>query len=202
MVWIYVLIILFGNNHRRIFKVKTELVRINSLNQILPLPNVFVRPLLYTNISGLEKLPVAEAKTKFISAVLPSILVAAVESGWGQSRFFLQGNNLFGVWSFNSNEPRIAASRTRNSKRIYLRAYQNLSRSIMHYFEILGSAYAYRGLRKARLEKTDPFELIPHLKNFSERRTAYTNQLKAVIIQNELTQYDHYRIDPKYLTED
>ena len=259
--WIYLLIILFGNNHRRIFKVKTEQVRINSLSQILPLQNVFVRPLLYTNISGLEKLPVAESKTKFISAVLPSILVAkheietikiqidvlrekdhwnkkdssfyngaktrfkakdmddliprivtlpnsivlaqaAVESGWGQSRFFLQGNNLFGVWSFNSNEPRIAASRTRNSKRIYLRAYQNLSRSIMHYFEILGSAYAYRGLRKARLEKTDPFELLPHLKNFSERRTAYTNQLKAVIIQNELTQYDHYRIDPKYLTED
>lgn len=136
---------------------------------------------------------------------LPNSIVlvqAAVESGWGQSRLFRVGNNLFGVWSFNADEPRIAAGRTRQNKTIYLRSYKNMSESIIHYFEILGSVKAYSGLRKARLEKGDPFELLPYLRNFSERRTAYTNQLRAVILQNELTQYDEYKLDPEYLIKE
>jgi Bax protein len=243
------------------FTIQTETIKIQSLNQIVPVSDALVRPLLYTNVSGLEQLPVSEAKTKFISVILPAILVAkhqietvrikidvlrekkqwdemdssfyletknqykakdiddllsrigtlptsivlaqaAVESGWGQSRFFLQGNNVFGVWSFNPNEPRIAAGKPRGSKTIYLKAYQNMSHSIIHYFEMLSAATPYRGLRKARLQEADPFALLPYLKNFSERRTRYINQLKAVILQNELTQYDHYRIDPKYLMVD
>ncbi len=50
---------------------------------------------------------------------LPTSIVlaqAAVESGWGQSRFFLEGNNLFGVWSYNADEPRIAAGLNRQEK--------------------------------------------------------------------------------------
>lgn len=241
--------------------VKTTTIPVDSVSQIVTLSGILVKPYLYTNISGLEQLPVSEAKLKFVSAVLPAILIAkheiesakikmkelqensdwtdrdsilfldlklrykakdlddllnrigtlpnsivlaqaAVESGWGQSRFFRQGNNLFGVWSFNANEPRIAAGRTRQQKTIYLRAYRNISESIVHYFEILGSARAYNGLRKARLEKNDSFDLLPYLKNFSERRTAYTNQLRAVILQNEFTQYDQYKLDPEYLIND
>ena len=136
---------------------------------------------------------------------LPNSVVlsqAAVESGWGQSRFFLEGNNLFGVWSFKSDEQRMPSKRGRNSKTIYLRTYADIGQSVVHYFEILGSVNAYQKLRKERLVRTDPFELIPHLRNYSERRTSYTNQLKAVILQNELTRYDRYRLDPQYLTED
>jgi Bax protein len=247
-----------GCKRNRTYTVRSETVQIESPYQILSLPGELVKPLLYTNISGLERLPVPEAKEKFISAVLPAILVAkneietlrinigglkeksawnesdssfyvetksrykakdiddlivrigtmpnsivlsqaAVESGWGQSRFFLEGNNLFGIWSFNSDEPRIAAGLTRKGKTIYIRSYTDLSQSIIHYFEILGSANAYRSLRKARLDTTDPFELLPHLKYFSERRNSYTDQLKEIIIRNNLFQYDNYRIDPDYL---
>lgn len=250
-----------GCKKEKTYSVKTETVVVKSLSQIVPVSDILVKPVMYTNISGLENLPVPEAKAKFISAVLPALLVAkhgidmdqlrmrelsteddwsdrdsiryldlkrrykaadladllermgtlpncivlaqaAVESGWGQSRFFRQGNNLFGIWSYNTNEPRIPAGKTRQNKTIYIRTYENMSASIIHYFEILGSAPAYNDLRKARLEKSDPFELLPHLKNFSERRTSYTNQLKAVILQNELTQYDKFTLDPQYLIED
>ncbi len=256
----FLLTTLSGCNRNKTYTVKTETIKIESPNQIQTLTESLVKPVLYTNISGLGRLPVPEAKIKFISAVLPAILIAkheietlkvaietlnekskwneadsslyletkarykakdiedlmvrigtlpnsivlaqaAVESGWGQSRFFLQGNNLFGVWSFNANESRIAAGRTRQGKTIYLRSYKDMSQSIIHYFEILGTARSYRSLRNARLETTDAFELLPHLKNFSERRMAYTNQLKEVILQNKLTQYDNYTIDPEYLAE-
>ena len=136
---------------------------------------------------------------------LPNSIVlaqAAMESGWGQSRIFLEGNNLFGMWSYNKFEPRIAAGKTRGQKRIYLRSYMDISQSITHYFEILSKSWAYKGLRKARLETTDPHKLLPHLSNFSERRSVYTQQLKKVIDQYDLTRYDQYQIDPAYIRID
>ena len=254
-------IFLSGCEKRESPSLQTETLRVDSLAQVTLLKNALVKPVIYTNISGLEQLPIVEAKAKFISAVLPSILIAkyhieegrkkitmlskkerwsvtdssfylnlktrykakgmddlifrmrtlpnsivlaqaAVESGWGQSRFFLKANNLFGIWSFNKNEPRIAAVRIRGNKRIYLRSYQDMPQSIINYFEILSRSKAYWSLRKARLQTSDPLQLLPHLKNFSERRTLYTNQLKNVILLNKLKHYDHYQIDPKYIMVD
>jgi Bax protein len=248
-------------NRHKSYRVETVAVRVDSLKQIVPLIDSLVKPILYTNISGLQYLPVSQAKNTFISAVLPSILVArhnveenkrrvihlketqtwrkpdsifynnlkslyhaknlddletklitlpnsivlaqaAVESGWGKSRFFLEGSNLFGVWSFSSNEPRMAAAKTRNNKYIYLRAYEDLSESIVHYFEILGRAKPYSPLRKARQKTDNPFLLLKHLKKYSERGSAYTRQLKKIIELNNLTRFDHYRIDPEYICED
>jgi Bax protein len=136
---------------------------------------------------------------------LPNSIVlaqAAVETGWGQSRFFLEGNNVFGIWSYNAAEPRIQASSSRESSSVYVRSYTDISESIEDYFRTLGSAYPYRELRKARIETQDPFELLTHLKYYSERRTAYVSQLKSVIVQNNLTKYDRYKIDPRYLVRE
>ena len=250
-----------GCENRKTFRLQTNSVRVDSLEQIILVKDTLVKPVLYTNVSGLQYLPVPQAKAKFISAVLPSVLVAryeveegkrkvlllkekhrwkntdstfylglkarykakdindliarmgtlpnsivlaqaAVESGWGQSRFFLEGSNLFGVWSFNKFEPRMAAAKTRSKKKIYLRSYPDMSESIVHYFEILGKARPYHDLRMARLETSDPYKLLPHLKNFSERRTAYVNQLRRVIELNQLTRYDQYQIDPEFIIEE
>lgn len=135
---------------------------------------------------------------------LPNSVVlaqAAVESGWGQSRIFLEGNNLFGIWSFDPKEPRLAAGNTRGKRVIWLRSYNNMSESIVSYFEILSTSHAFKGLREARARTTDPVVLLPYLKNFSERRSAYTRQLKSMIQQNDLTRYDDYELDPEYLFE-
>lgn len=243
------------------YTVKTKIVHVDSLAQIELLHSYLVKPILYKNIQGLEALPHADAKAKFISAILPAILVAkhklsstrnkikrlhkkenwngtdsafyfqtkntysgrnledlntklltlptsivlaqaAVETGWGESRFFIQASNLFGIWSFDATESRIAAGKNRNNKTIFLRSYDDMSTSITDYFEVLARASAYKSLRKARLQTSDPFLLIPHLKNYSERRNWYTNQLKKVIRQNNLTRYDEYRLDPEYLVKE
>jgi Bax protein len=249
---------LWGCDGRQLYVVKTEAVKVDSLSQIVLLHDSLVRPILYTNLAGLENLPLHEAKRKFISAILPSILVAkhqihntknkisqllekdpweksdsvfyfelkrkysaknaddlmnrlvtlpnsvilaqaAIETGWGESRFFVQASNLFGIWSFDDKESRIAAGKTRSDKTIFLRSYNDMSRSIADYFEVLARHSAYKGLRKAQQQTSDPYKLIPHLKNYSERKTWYIRQLKKVIRQNNLTKYDRYRIDPDYL---
>jgi len=46
---------------------------------------------------------------------------AAMESGWATSRFTKVANNLFGVWSFNKNEPRVPASQKRGNKTVYVK---------------------------------------------------------------------------------
>lgn len=239
------------------YQVKVETKVLDSTTDILPLQDSLVKPVLYKNITGLHSLPLSEGKEKFISAILPSILVAkhqvenekrrlvhltlkdlwdkqdsifflemknryggrnaeelsqriitmpnsiilaqaAIETGWGQSRFFVQASNLFGIWSFDEREARIEAG-SRNNTRIFLRSYDNLSQSITDYFQVLSRHRAYKTLRKARLTTKDPYELVDHLKHYSERKKWYVDQLKQVIRQNNLTRYDQYRIDPQYL---
>ncbi len=77
-----------------------------------------------------------------------------------------------------------------------------MSRSIADYFEVLARHNAYRSLRKISQRTSDPYVLLPHLKNYSERKSWYTGQLKKVIRQNNLTKYDRYRIDPNYLVRE
>lgn len=253
-----IVVAFWGCDGTTTYEVRTETIKVDSLSQIVLVNDSLVRPILYTNITGLEHLPFYQAKAKFISAILPSILVAkhqihntrsrienlsikpiwtesdsiyylemkrrykakdikdlmgrlvtlpnsvvlaqaAIETGWGESRFFKQASNLFGIWSFNANESRIAAGTNRSDKTIFLRSYDDMSGSIADYFEVLARHHAYRGLRKARLTTSNPYALLPHLRNYSERKGWYTRQLKRVIRQNKLTKYDHYRLDPNYL---
>ena len=237
-----------------------ERIAVSSPDQILPLEDSLVRPVLYLNVPNLENLPVEQSKEKFVAAVLPAILIAryrlnqnlqrvqslvhkeawepgdsifyeslatrykandpqtlirrltchpnsiilaqaAVESGWGQSRFFEKGNNLFGIWSYSRMEPRMVASLTRGGEEVYLRKYEDISESIMDYFETVGRSRAYRYFRMAREKTEDPFALLPHLKYYSERREEYVEQLRTIIVQNDFTRYDHYMLDPQYFKE-
>jgi Bax protein len=136
---------------------------------------------------------------------LPNSMVlaqAAVESGWGRSRFFVEARNVFGIWSFSENDVRVEAHAVRGDKKVYLRAYPDLSGSVKDYFDVLSRSNAFRGLRITRESTDDPFKLIPYLNNYSERKSAYTRLLKKVIEQNDLTRYDRYRLHPDFLEEE
>src|SRR5688572_1156396 len=68
--------ILLGCDGSNTYSVKTEIIQVDSLDEIILLDDSLVKPILYTNINGLEDLPFHKAKATFISAILPSILVA------------------------------------------------------------------------------------------------------------------------------
>lgn len=140
---------------------------------------------------------------KRMTTVPNSIVLAqaAVESGWGKSRFFKEGNNIFGMWSYNRKEARIRAGLQREGNSVYVRAYDDISQSIDDYFKTLGSARAYRDLRTALQSSHDAYELLPYLKYYSERRLEYTEQLRKIIKYNDLTKYDNYIIDPQYFVD-
>lgn len=124
---------------------------------------------------------------------------AALESGWGTSGFFVEANNVFGVWSFNEEENRIETTARRGNQKVYLRRYDNLSLSIEDYYEIIGRVPAYRNFRNKRFENDNPFAMLAQLHPYSELGKTYTRRLRSVIRDNQLTRFDAYQIDPAYI---
>ncbi|MCK4441867.1 MAG: glucosaminidase domain-containing protein [Sulfurovaceae bacterium] len=123
------------------------------------------------------------------------IAQAIIESGWGTSKFFQKANNVFGIWSFNSKEERLSASKKRGKKIIYLRKYKNIEESIYDYLLTLSKKDAYKEFREKRLKIKDPYKLADYLTKYSEEREKYTRRVKNMIKQNKLARYDKYRLD-------
>jgi len=124
---------------------------------------------------------------------------AAIESGWGTSRFFLQANNPFGMWSFNPNHNRIAASSTRGGTKVYLRKFNDIEQAIDAYYKMLATGKPFTAFREARMHESNPDSLIQYLKMYSERRDAYVQDLARVIHTSHLKKYDRYVIAPQYI---
>ncbi len=127
---------------------------------------------------------------------------AAIESGWGTSRFFEEANNPFGMWAFSDSHARMKALSGRDGKKIYLRKFNNLQSSIEAYYALLATGRTFQDFRNLKMTTDQPLKLIQALNTYSERGTAYVNDLASLIVSNDLQQYDHYEIGPEYLAEE
>ena len=127
---------------------------------------------------------------------------AALESGWGSSRFAIEGNNLFGIWTTSGDPDLIKSLYKREEKSVFVKKYSTVAESIDHYFLTLGRHHAYTNFRTKRYEEADVFQLIETLGRYSEQGEEYTKLLKKIIEWNNLQDYDNYQIDPNYLVEE
>ncbi|MEA2018291.1 MAG: glucosaminidase domain-containing protein [Campylobacterota bacterium] len=151
-----------------------------------------------TNREYIEKLKIEyKAKTdeELLYALKPhpiSILLAqaAIESAWLTSRFTKSANNIFGVWSFNKKEPRIAANATRGTKKIYLKKYKTFKSAVFDYYKTLAKSWAYPKFREKRTLTDDPYILVDYLESYSEKKKVYTDTLKKMIEYNKFYEYD------------
>ncbi len=119
-----------------------------------------------------------------------AIAQAAMESGWGTSRFFREANNLFGVWSFDKNEPRIAAGEKRGNKTIWVKKYSSIKASIKDYYRVLARGSSYKEFRKLKMKTDDPYLLVKKLDKYSERGAAYAKELSSMIRFNKFYNHD------------
>jgi len=112
---------------------------------------------------------------------------AALESGWGNSRFALEGKNLFGIRTYDLREPHMLPSN--NPKKWGVRVYQHECDSVQHYIDILnsGSAYEkYRELRDNGVE--DSLQYVETLGAYAADKK-YFPKLRS-IIKKLRTEYD------------
>jgi Bax protein len=130
--------------------------------------------------------------------VMPPVSIvlaqAAIESGWGTSRFFREGNNVFGMWSYSKTQNRMKAGIGREDKQIYVRVFPDIYASVLNYFRTLGRLRAYKEFRNAMKTESDPYKLVDHLKRYSERGESYTQTIKSVMKKNDFTKYDSYTL--------
>jgi len=119
------------------------------------------------------------------------IAQAAIESAWGTSRFFREANNIFGMWSKNPKEPRIAAGIKRNGTyTIWLRKFTTLDESIREYYITIGRVKDYKEFRALRYITQDTAQLVIKLDKYSELGDEYAKIISSVIRHNDLTKYD------------
>lgn len=119
-----------------------------------------------------------------------AIAQAAMESSWATSRFFNEANNIFGVWSFDQDEPRIAAGQKRGDKTIWLKKYGSIEDAVYDYYRTLGRSEAFAAFRATKMSTDDPFVLVTKLDKYSEKGSAYGEELTAIIKYNKFDQYD------------
>ncbi len=134
-----------------------------------------------------------EEVLKRANPVPPSLVIAqaAIESGWGTSRFFVEGNNPFGIWAFKRSEDTIQAL----GSRVRLRKYPSILDAVRDYLYNVNVGWAYESLREERLKSMDPFKLSEHLGFYSIKREKYVEKVKEVIAQNNLTALDSCSLD-------
>lgn len=133
--------------------------------------------------------------------IIPASLMVAQmadESGWGTSRFAVEGNALFGQWSYAGG---IKPKDQRKSKGDYsIKAFKTPLASIQAYMLNLNSNAAYDEFRKERatLRSTGKFpsgsELVGTLTNYSERRDAYVKELRNIMEHNKLLPLDEAQL--------
>ena len=129
-----------------------------------------------------------------------AIAQAAKETGWGTSRFALEGNALFGQWTYSGEG--IKPASIDNDKSHKIMKFQILQASIRAYHRNLNTHSSYRKFRKLRAEARDNDEklnsliLADSLDQYAATGLEYTKILKQIIKQNSLKDFDDVKLLP------
>ena len=136
-------------------------------------------------------------KLKMRMDIIPvsiAIAQAANESGWGTSRFALEGNALFGQWTWSKKG--ISPKNKDPNKSHKVLQFQVLKASVKAYKNNLNTHNAYKEFREKRAQLREEnkqiigLELTKYLKNYAGIGEKYVHILDAIIERNSLTDFD------------
>ena len=119
------------------------------------------------------------------------IAQAAIETGWGQSRFAYEGNNLFGIRTYDKDSEWLLPITWDQNKWIGwgVKVYDTRCDSVKDYIRILNEVFAYSEFREARDNGADALELADTLTRYASKHN-YTDIIKNVIKYNIRGVYD------------
>ncbi len=146
------------------------------------------------------------AKLKMRMDIIPvsiAIAQAANESGWGTSRFALEGNALFGQWTWSKKG--ISPKNKDLNKSHKVLQFQVLKASVRAYKNNINTHNAYKEFRevRARLRQEDKkiigLDLTKYLKKYASIGEKYVVILENIIEKNSLTDFDKADLLPTRL---
>jgi len=128
------------------------------------------------------------------------IAQAAKETGWGTSRFALEGNALFGQWTWSGEGIKPADADNNATHKVM--KFKILKSSIRAYQRNLNTHSGYKEFRMARAElrdnkrNLDAIILANYLDKYAETGKEYVKIIKQIIKQNNLTDFDDVKLLP------
>tara|TARA_B100000686_G_scaffold257203_1_gene269205 strand:+ start:1315 stop:2523 length:1209 start_codon:yes stop_codon:yes gene_type:complete len=146
------------------------------------------------------------SKLKMRMDIIPvsiALAQAANESGWGTSRFALEGNALFGQWTWSKKG--ISPKNKDPNKTHKILQFQILKASVRAYKNNLNTHKAYQEFREERAkirennETIDGLKLTKYLKNYAQIGEKYVAILEDIINKNSLTDFDSANLLPTKL---
>ena len=123
---------------------------------------------------------------------------AAKESGWGTSRFALEGNAIFGQWTWDGQG--IAPLKRDGDKNHKILKFPILRASVKAYKNNLNTHKSYLKFREKRKVLRDKnkgitgLALTSTLKNYAQTGSEYTKILNQIITQNRLSDFELVRL--------
>ena len=123
---------------------------------------------------------------------------AAKESGWGTSRFALEGNAIFGQWTWSGKG--IAPLDRESNKNHKILKFPILRASVKAYQNNLNTHKSYNKFRQKRLglrgknKRIKGLELTETLNNYAQTGSEYTKILNQIIKQNRLMDFEPVRL--------
>jgi uncharacterized FlgJ-related protein len=132
-----------------------------------------------------------------VDTLPPSLVLAqgAEESGWGTSRFTVEGNALFGMWTWGEEGIKPKQQRAEHGDH-KIASYKTPMESVIGYMRNLNTHRSYETLRARRAElrssgdKVTGWELAKTLTKYSERGQAYVDSLHGLMKTNQLMATD------------
>ena len=132
-----------------------------------------------------------------VDIIPPSLAIAqaAYESGWGTSRFALEGNSLFGQRTWASKSGLVPLDRGQDQT-FKVTKFDIIRASVKAYKKNLNTHQSYENLRLERKKMRDQgkeisgIKLSQHLDKYSEIKDKYVFYLQKIIEQNSLTDFD------------
>jgi len=141
---------------------------------------------------------VSELKIRMdIIPVSLAIAQAAIESGWGTSRFALEGNALYGQWTWSDKGLKPLDNVDGDHKVMH---FKILAASIKAYKKNLNTHSGYIEFREARAnlrnrnEKVTGLKLTQYLDKYSAMGMEYTKKLELTIKKNSLSDFENVKL--------
>ena len=123
---------------------------------------------------------------------------AAKESGWGTSRFALEGNAIFGQWTWDGQG--IAPLKRDSNKNHKILKFPILRASVKAYKNNLNTHKSYFKFREKRKQlraknrNITGLSLTDTLKNYAQTGSEYTKILNQIIKQNRLSDFEPVKL--------
>ena len=138
------------------------------------------------------------AELKLRMDIVPTsiaIAQAAKESGWGTSRFALEGNAMYGQWTWGGEG--IEPSKKDKEKEHKILKFPKLQSSVAAYMKNLNTHRGYSEFRDKRSkirekkQEVNGLDLVDYLYNYAQTGSEYVKTLKIIIQQNNLNDFDN-----------